>query len=109
MDDILRTIIYMAVILLLPVNLYTTYRLLSLSHSYGGEIGALSERATVAGILAIGSIAGAMLATARITETIIPQPLGILLNGIGALCLSIPAVYWLWKYNRHGFGEENDG
>jgi hypothetical protein len=108
-DETLRNIIYVFVILMAPINLYATYRLLSLSHRYDGRIGALSERATVAGLLSIGSIAGSVLAVARLFEVSISPTLGIILNGVAAFMLCVPALIWLYKYGRNGFEDKTDG
>jgi hypothetical protein len=108
-DETLRTLIYLMVIILAPVNMYTTFTLLRLSHRYDGKIGALSERATVAGFLMIGSIAGATLAFTRLVGPEIPTTLSIALNGVAAAMLAAPALYWMWKYRSGGFGENNDG
>ena len=108
-DDTLRTIIYVMVLTLAPINIYVTYKLLGLSHSYGGRVGALSERATVSGLLLIGTLAGSAFAFGRLSGLNVSPVINVLLNGIAAFMLAVPAVYWYLKYRSGGFGEDNDG
>lgn len=105
-DDTLRTIIYIIVVILAPINVYVTYRLLSLSHKYDGKIGALSERATMAVMLCAGSIAGAILSLAWLSGNTVPPTVSIFLNGVAAFVLSFPALYWYIKYRTGGFRED---
>ena len=109
MDEILRTIIFVAVVFMAPINLYAAYRLLSLSHSNDGNIGALSERASVAAMLAVASTSGAILSVTRLLGHPLPTTIVIILNGVAAILIGLPGIYWFIKYRRHGFGDEDDG
>ena len=103
-EETFRNIIYFIVIILFPFNVYAAYQLRRLSTENKG-IPALRERHIVAGILAIASASGAILALARLTETRIPTIFSIFLNGLAAILIGVPSLYWLWMYKVNGMVE----
>lgn len=104
-DDVMRNLLFTTVILLAPVNVFVTYRLLSLTRKTDGSIKALNERATVAVLLSIGSVAGAILSFAGLTGHRLPPVASIGLNAVAAIVISVPALYWYIKYRTDGFKE----
>ena len=103
-EETIRTIIYALLILMLPINLFATYKLLKMSHLYDGKISALSERATVAAILTASVMLGAVFAIARFTGHLAaPNVVSILLIGSAILLAGLPAVFWAWRYRQDGF------
>jgi hypothetical protein len=105
-EDILRTFIYVAVIAMFPINIITAYILMNLSRKFGG-VPALSERAVVAMTLGIASFAGFVLSIVRLTGVEVPPSLSIALNGVAAILIGVPSLYWLWKYKTGGFRDEH--
>jgi hypothetical protein len=102
MNDILRVVIYTLIILALPINLYVTYCLMYLSFKNRG-IPALAERAMVSATLTTVSMIGMVFVILRIAGLPLEPNSVLILNGLSAILVSAPAVYWAYMYRKDGF------
>jgi hypothetical protein len=95
-EEVIRNIIYLSVILLMPLNVFSAVKLWQLRT--GKHIKALDERAAIAVILAISSVFGAIIMGLRLTNTITPGITSIAILGAAMLLAEVPAIYWLWTF-----------
>ena len=109
MEEALYTLAALVLVMLVPVNIFTTILLRRLYKKSGVINRALRERYLVSAILTLASIVGGILGVNRLSIVttgvpVIPtSPITIIMLVFIAVCVSVPGIMFLYNYFTDGF------